>query len=174
MPSMKNTIDAHNKSIINNQVKPPPKTCNCRRKEQCPMNGRCKEECLVYQAVITTKNSDETETYVGLCATDFKTRYNNHKSSFAHPHKRKETELRKNIWSLKDSKKEFHIKWKILKHASPYSNATKRCNLCLLEIFYLIYKPRESSLNKRSELMSTCRHSSKFLLNSKRTNTKKK
>ena len=53
---------------------------------------------------------------------------------------------------------------RILKRAKSYSNITKRCNLCLWEKFFIICKPDMATLNRRNELVSTCRHASKFLL----------
>ena len=138
----------------------------------CPLDGHCREQGIVYQAIVTPNETGDKQTYIGISATEFKARYNNHKSSFTHSNKRNTTELSKYIWSLKDQDIDFDIKWKILKHAKPYNNTTKRCNLCLSEKFYLMYKPDEASLNKRTELMSKCRHSNDFLLNSKRTHTK--
>ena len=94
----------------------------------------------------------------------FKTRYLNHTSSFRHKTKRNATELSKHIWKLKDSNTSYTINWKIIKKSQTYSNKTKRCNLCMSEKFIIICHPELSSLNKRNELISTCRHRKKFLL----------
>ena len=45
-----------------------------------------------------------------------------------------------------------------------YSNVNKKCNLCLWEKYFIICKPEMSTLNRRNEMTSTCRHSKKFLL----------
>ena len=46
-----------------------------------------------------------------------------------------------------------------------YSNITKRCPLCLQEKLAIIsYEKPEELLNKRSELISKCRHQNKFLI----------
>ena len=42
--------------------------------------------------------------------------------------------------------------------------ASNRCNLCLWEKYFIIYKPKMATLNKRNELVSACRHNKKFLL----------
>ena len=73
-------------------------------------------------------------------------------------------ELSKYIWSLKDTKTEFAVTWKVMARARPYSNVTKRCNLCIAEKFYIICKPGAGTLNKRNELASACRHSTKYLI----------
>jgi len=74
------------------------------------------------------------------------------------------TELSKYIWSLKDQKIAYDIKWRKVKQARSYSNEAKRCNLCLWEIFFILCRPEMSTLNSRNELVSGCRHAKKFLL----------
>ena len=112
MPNMKSIIASHNKTVISNYMSTPAtehvKKCNCIKKEQCPLEGQCLANNIVYQATITSNTT--TETYVGL-ATNFKERYRNHTSSFRN-HKKKETELSKCIWTLKDANKPFsHSDW---------------------------------------------------------------
>ena len=53
---------------------------------------------------------EEKETYVGLTATEFKTRWRNHQMSFKHKKKRYDTELSKYLWELK-TKNEERIEW---------------------------------------------------------------
>ena len=102
--------------------------------------------------------------YVGLTATEFKTRWLNHQMSFKHEEKRNDTELSKYLWQLKEKKKDFSIEWKILAKARAYTNLTKPCNLCITEKFFIISKPKMATLNKRNELVSTCRHRRKYVL----------
>ena len=70
---------------------------------------------------------------------------------------------------IKEANKEFNITWKILAKAKSYTNLTKRCNLCTTEKFFLICRPHTATLNKRNELVSTCRHRRKFILRYNRT-----
>ena len=121
MPNMKSVISSHNKYVLSNFNSPTqqPDTCNCRKKPDCPLEGKCLQSNVIYQATVTTATT--TETYVGL-ATNFKERYRNHQSSFRRSNRRNETELSKYIWTLQDSKKPFQIKWKVLKKCKPYSN----------------------------------------------------
>ena len=118
---------------------------------------------MVYQATVTREDNFEEKTYVDLTEGAFKTRYN-HTCSFKSLKHRNSTELSKYIWHLKDSNIVYSIKWKIIKRRRPYSNKTKRCNLCLYEKFFIIYHPELSSLNSRTELILTCRHRNKYLL----------
>ena len=71
-----------------------------------------------------------SESFVGL-ATNFKERYRNHTASFRHLSKRNATELTKHIWTLKDNKKLFTIKPRVIKQCRPYNNISNKCNLCL-------------------------------------------
>ena len=58
----------------------------------------------------------------------------------------------------------FFISWPILSSSLPYKSSNKRCNLCLKEKFLIICRPELSSLNKRNELVFSCRHRTKALL----------
>ncbi len=113
---------------------------------------------------MTTETPPNKQTYVGVTSTSFKLRYANHLASFRHISKKQQTELSKHVWSLKDSNTPYDIKWRILKEATPFTNVTNKCQLCSWEKYYIIYKPDVSSLNKRTDFLSCCRHASKFLL----------
>ena len=129
MNDTKQIIDNHNKRILNsskhindtadNTNTKDSKTCNCRQKNTCPLNGNCFQSSLIYQATITRKDNSTTETYIGLTETDFKTRYRNHTASFPHTKLRNSTELSKYIWSLKENNIDRFISWCILSSRSP-------------------------------------------------------
>jgi hypothetical protein len=166
MPNVRQHIDAHNKKTLK-QTQPDNttnRTCNCRNQTNCPMNGNCLTTNLIYQATVTRLDNNTSETYIGLTANDFKTRYRNHTCSFNHKEKQNQTELSKHVWKLKDSSVAYNINWKTIKQAKPYSNKTKRCHLCLTEKLYIICRPEYGTLNKRNELGSSCRHSRSYLL----------
>ncbi len=166
MTNVKQAIDGRNKTILNNQTtaKRNEKQCNCRKPQDCPVNGRCLNESVIYQATVKTDNGEPEQTYVGLTANSFKTRYANHKASFKNEKKKSNTELSKYIWKLKENNIEYRITWRILKRARAYNPESDRCNLYLWEKFFIIYKPQLSTLNKRNEFVTACRHSSKFIL----------
>ena len=42
-----------------------------------------------------------------------------------------------------------NIKWLILERAGSYSNTSKRCNLCLAEVFHSLFADKHPSLNKK-------------------------
>ena len=74
------------------------------------------------------------------------------------------TELSKYVWKLKDEDKEYDIEWSVHRKAAAYTNASRRCNLCLAEKLAIIRADKHRSLNRRSELVSKCRHENKFYL----------
>ena len=166
MNNVKAIISNHNKAVISRSSNLPVQTintCNCRDKRSCPMDGNCNERNIIYQAEVTTSHSKQT--YIGLCDTSFKSRYRNHTCSFRNERYRNSTELSKYVWGLKDKKTDYQIRWRSIRHARSYSNVTKKCNLCLSEKYYIICRPNMATLNNRNELVSSCRHAKKFLLN---------
>ena len=86
MSNTKRIIDNHNQRILKSSeltanTGKDNKTCNCRQKNTCPLNGNCLQSSVVYQATVTRQDNNITETYVGLTENDFKTRYRNHTAS---------------------------------------------------------------------------------------------
>ena len=55
MPNIKTEIHKHNESTLEKaqQKHPDTQLCNCTNKKQCPLNGQCLIETIVYQANIT-------------------------------------------------------------------------------------------------------------------------
>ena len=76
MPNIKSIISSHNKAVLSDyhqsQTQTSDKKCNCRKKDQCPLDGKCLTQNVVYQATVTTQTSSDS--YVGL-VTNFKERY---------------------------------------------------------------------------------------------------
>ena len=99
-----------------------------------------------------------------LCETTFKTRFSNHKQSFKFENKRNSTELSKVVWKLKDQNKNYSVTWAIVKEVGSYKCGANICNLCLCEKLFILKADCKSLLNKRSEIISKCKHKNKFLL----------
>ena len=117
MDNMETIIKAHNSKIKDlNKILA---TCNCRKKEDCPLPGKCTIQNVIYKAKVKTPN--EEKTYIGLTATSFKARYMNHKASFNNRAKSNQTELSKHIWKLKDDGSPYTLTWTIKKRAQSVS-----------------------------------------------------
>ena len=164
MPNFSQVLSRHNAKIarqVDAHANPP--GCNCQGGiGACPLNGQCKVDKLVYQATVTRTDNQEVETYTGLTAGTFKNRYNKHMSDFRiNEHA---TTLSKYIWQLKREGHPYEVSWKTIGRGAPFNPTTKTCQLCLLEKYLIIFSPEGATLNKRSELYSTCRHRLKELL----------
>ena len=167
MPNMAAIIKQHNNTIrgkrSSTEQNTSARTCNCRVKNQCPLNGSCLTESIVYKATVDTE--EDQKEYTGLTATTFKTRYNSHQQSINNQKYQNSTALSKHIWSLKDNNVPYSIKWSVQKKATAYKNTTGKCNLCVAEKVAIIKADKTKSLNKRTELVSKCRHENRFYLN---------
>ena len=166
MPNMGTVIKQHNARICGKEVEDDgqPRRCNCRTQERCPLNGHCLTSRIVYRATVETDGNRAPKIYIGSTETPFKDRYANHLMSFRHEKYGNRTELSKYIWDLKLEGKIFRVSWDILRKAPAYSNLSKRCDLCLTEKLMIISADKSTLLNKRSELISKCRHQNKFYL----------
>ena len=73
---------------------------------------------------------------------------------------------------MKDKRKTAPtLMWCMVKCVPGYSNISKRCMLCLHEKYEILnYPDQEELLNKRSEIVSQCRHVNKFLLSNYKSN----
>ena len=163
--NLQTIIKKHNRKILQTSKTPPTENnCNCRKKSDCPLKNNCLTSSVVYNANVTTESDTTGKNYIGLTEGTFKQRYTQHKLSFRNRNYSNSTELSKHIWTLKDSNTNFTINWSILASAPAYSNKSKRCHLCLTEKLYLIRAKKQSLLNKRTELISKCRHENKFYL----------
>ena len=126
MPNMSSIIASHNRKIFNINTSNSENGCNCRGGvNSCPLNGKCLTEALVYKA--TVQSGDQKAEYIGLASTSFKSRFNNHTSSFKNRKQQHSTALSQHVWELKDENKQFEISWSIVSLAAPYQKETKKC-----------------------------------------------
>ncbi len=171
MNNVKSIISKHN-TRITGKSKPQHEVidpCTCRDKKTCPLQEKCMTKDIVYKATVTTSNTNSTKHYIGMTASTFKERYRNHIKSFNHRRYSNDTELSKYIWKLKDNKQDFDITWSVLKQSISYTGGSKRCNLCLEEKLCILKdKNKQNLLNKKSEIVSTCNHRKKHLINNLR------
>ena len=116
---------------------------------------------VVYKASVS--KGEHVSTYIGS-TQKFKERYNQHMLSFRNQAYRNSTSLPSYIWSLKESNVEYSVKWSIISKAKAYTPEQKRCHLCITEKAKILYCKDPNLINKRSEIMSKCRHRAKYKL----------
>ena len=158
-------ISSHNSKIIQSDKNSEVENggCNCRNKNNCPVEGECQKKGVIYQAEVT-RDDNVVDTYIGLAATSFKDRWRNHCSSFRTRNPKNSTTLSKYVWELDDKKIGYQVKWKIVGTAPPYNHVTDRCNLCIREKYFIIFQPEMASINSRSEVAGNCLHRKSELL----------
>ena len=129
---------------------------HCRDKDNCPLNGKCLQTCIVYKAdIITNKGSHMIENLSG-CSI--------HKNSFRNRHHEQDTQFSNHIWQLKYKDINFTLKWKIVAYASACRCVSTRCDLCLTEKYVIARADQKNLLNKRPELIANCHHKNKYIL----------
>ena len=166
-PAIVKDVRKHSNSIINEKVN----TCNncdCRVKADCPLNGHCKTNGVIYQATITTETSEQ-HTYTGLSSNSFKERWVQHCSDFRNLGPKPKTTLCKKVWDLKRQNIQFDVTWSLKQKAFAYSPGAASCNLCISEVYHILYKPEGATLNSRNELKNKCLHMEKFKLSNHKT-----
>ena len=162
LPNMKAIINSHNKSILNktnqatNTRRP---SCNCRNKDNCPLSGKCLVENIIYKAEVSLPNKpSQDKVYIGSTCNSFKKRFYGHQSSFKNNKNKTSTQLSTYIWSLKDKKIPFQIKWSIVNTSRQTTPSLKFCTICNLERIAIAKAKKQSLLNRRNELVTKCPH----------------
>jgi len=163
MPNMESILQRNNFKLLSNPATPvDERTCNCKQSDTCPLAGECLKSGIIYKALV--KTSDKEIGYLGTSEGAFKQRLYNHTKSFRNEQYKKDTELSKHIWNLKESNTPYDINWTIAASAAPYTSGSKKCDLCLTEKLLIATSDPKTLLNKRDEIMSKCRHMNKFKL----------
>ena len=99
--NMSSMIKSHNKKMINKDVKES-KSCNCRVKSECLLNGRYQVTDVIYKCTVSSLENPN-KVYLGTAEGDFKKRLYNHGKSFNNEGSANDTTLLKYIWELKET-----------------------------------------------------------------------
>ena len=130
--------------------------CNCRDKVRCPLEGKCKQECVVYKGEVYSDpgNDRNKKVYFGLTQGEFKTEkywYSTTLSSY--------------VWEVKDKKGiDPILKWELIKKCRKYRAGDRDCLLCMEEKLAIASCKSRDMLNQRSEVLNSCRHKRAWLL----------
>ena len=132
--------------------------------EERPLSSRWHRSCKRYRLQGRHHHHIwDKKIYIRMTEHTFKTRYNNHKLSFSHRNHSHDTILSKYIWDQKDNgTMQLHDQTVHYQRANPYHGHPSRCNLCSSEKLCILSADKSTLLNKRSELITKCRHENKF------------
>ena len=163
MRNVDSIISSHNKKVISPEL-PELRTCNCNDRNNCPLCNKCLTQKIVYKAKVCNNVDTEVRNYAGMTEPIFKLRYGNHNRDANHIKYKNTTELSKYIWSLKDNGKTPSVTYEIL-HQVQGKPSVSFCRLCTTEKLVIIENLDNGNfLNKRSEFVSKCRHTNKYLI----------
>ena len=141
------------------------KTCNCRIRADCPLNGNCMQSNVVYKVKVEALPKKKTSqkfkfnrisNYMGS-TYNFKERYNSHIRSFKDGYNGNTNTLITHIRKLKAQNIEYKLNWQIIGQTAALNN-NGICQLCQLEKYKIMFNNEVNLLNQRNEIMSACRH----------------
>ena len=127
---------------------------------------------ILHNKCVASVHGYPSKVFLGTAEGDFKQHFYNHRMSFNNEGHSTDTTLFKYVWDVKRKLKIMpSLKWYIIKSVPAYSNISKKCQLRLQEKSEIRnYLNPNELLNKRSELISNCRHVNKFLLSNYNSN----
>ena len=163
MPNVSSYIKSHNAKILTPPETSTAKKCNCRKTTPCPLQGKCMINSVVYRGLVTNPQKSDTN-YIGMTQGPFKDREREHRNSFTNTKKKTSSKIASHIWKEKDEgTPPSNVSWSVIDRAPAYRNGDRQCRLCLTEKYHIIFQPFQK-INKRSEIISKCRHENKFYL----------
>ena len=110
---MANIIKGHNNKLTNTKVQQQ-HACNCRVKSDCPPNGDCHKESIVYKCTACTIRQLK-KVYLGLTEGEFKTRNYKHSKLFRTKSYPNSTTLSSYVWEVKtEQNKTPNLNWEII------------------------------------------------------------
>ena len=141
----------HNRNVSDKKEKQT-NPWNWRNKNECPLNGNCKLQSVIYKCTVSATQTFKQRVYLGIVERNWKQRLYIHRQSFKDKRHKNGTTLSSYLWDLKENHNQIpKLTWPIVRFAPAYSNISKRCLLCLHEKLLII--SYRKLLNKRSELM---------------------
>ena len=139
-------------------------SCNCKIQNECPLGNKYNLDNIVYQGISAKENDNNDKSHIGMTSLNWKFRYNNYHQSFRNPTLKNQTALSRYYWDLIELRLTPIINWKIIKRSSSTNSLHGKCNLCLEEKICIEKYLKGNLLNTRTEMISGCRHRTKFLV----------
>ena len=71
MHNVSQIIKQHNRNISNKKEKQT-NPCNCRNKNECPLNGNCKIQNVIYKCTVSATQAFKQLVYLGIAEENWK------------------------------------------------------------------------------------------------------
>ena len=97
----------------------------------------------------------QTKTYIGTVETDFKHRFNNHRTSFNFQYYENDRKLFKEYKTIKHNNFTPKFTWRIISKRAPFKTTIRKCYLNVKEKLEITSYKGGNLLNQRSELILT-------------------
>ena len=154
MQSIKFIINNHDIKVLQNTADNK-ESCNCRNKNNCPLDGKCLTTSKTYKAQITLSQLNQKQK---ISQEPPKQILNSLE------HYENDTELSKENWTIKRNYFTPNVTCRIIKKCAPFNVTKRNCYLCLNEQLETASCKGDNLLKKGLDLFNNCRHQSKFTL----------
>ena len=81
MNNVSQIIKLHNRNVSNKKEKQT-NPCNCRNKIECPLNGNCKVQSVIYKCTVSATQTFKQRVYLGIAEGNWKQSLYNHRQFF--------------------------------------------------------------------------------------------
>ena len=102
MNNVSQIIKKLNRNVSNKKQKQT-NPCNCRNKNECPLNGNCRVQKVIYKCSVSATQTFKQCVYLGIAEGNWKQRLYNHRQSFKDKKNRNGASLSSYLWDLKEN-----------------------------------------------------------------------
>ena len=92
MNNVSQIIKQHNRNVSNKKEKQT-NPCNCRNKNECPLNGNCKVQNVIYKCTVSATQKFKQRVYLGIAKGNWNQRFYNPRQSFKDKKHKNDTAL---------------------------------------------------------------------------------
>ena len=133
MQNINSIINNHNVKVLNNTADIE-ESCNCKNKNNYPLDGKYLTPHIIYEAHITSNQLNYKQNiYLGTVKTDFKHRINKDTKSFNLEYYENNTKLSKEYWTIKRNYFTPKVSWSVVMKCASFNTTKRKCYMCLNE-----------------------------------------
>ena len=100
MNNVSQIIKKLNRNVSNKKQKQT-NPCNCRNKNECPLNGNSRVQKVMYKCSVSATQTFKQCVYLEIAEGNWKQRLYNHRQSFKDKKNRNDASLSSYLWDLK-------------------------------------------------------------------------